>query len=52
MLGWDRLGPNLAYGNTPFLIGGIVMGIAFLISLMLRRSPVSVPEAPVEVARK
>ena len=52
MLGWDRLGPNLAYGNTPFLIGGIVMGIAFLISLMLRRSPVSVPEATVEVARK
>jgi MFS transporter, DHA1 family, tetracycline resistance protein len=52
MLGWDRLGPNLAYGNTPFLIGGIVMGIAFLISLMLRRSPVSVAETPVEVARK
>jgi MFS transporter, DHA1 family, tetracycline resistance protein len=52
MLGWDRLGPNLDYGNTPFLIGGIVMGIAFLISLLLRRSPVSVPEVPVEVARK
>jgi MFS transporter, DHA1 family, tetracycline resistance protein len=52
MLGWDRLGPNLAYGNTPFLIGGIVMGIAFLVSLMLRRSPVSVAETPVEVARK
>src|SRR5246500_1552644 len=52
MLGWDRLGPNLAYGNTPFLIGGIVMGIAFLISLLLRRSPVSVAEVPVEVATK
>jgi multidrug resistance protein len=52
MLGWDRPGPNLAYGNTPFLIGGIVMGIAFLISLMLRRSPVSVAETPVEVAGK
>jgi multidrug resistance protein len=52
MLGWDRSGPNLAYGNTPFLIGGIVMGIAFLVSLMLRRSPVSVAETPVEVARK
>jgi MFS transporter, DHA1 family, tetracycline resistance protein len=52
MLGWDRLGPNLAYGNTPFLIGGIVMGVAFLVSLMLRRSPVSVAETPVEVARK
>ncbi|MBV8215346.1 MAG: MFS transporter [Verrucomicrobia bacterium] len=52
MLGWDRPGPGLAYGNTPFLIGGIVMGIAFLFSLMLRRSPVSVAETPVEVARK
>ena len=52
MLGWDRPGPALAYGNTPFLIGGIVMGIAFLVSLMLRRSPVSVAESPVEVAGK
>jgi len=52
MLGWDRPGPALAYGNTPFLIGGIVMGIAFLFSLMLRRSSVSVAETPVEVAGK
>ncbi|HEX6567410.1 MAG TPA: MFS transporter [Chthoniobacterales bacterium] len=52
MLGWDRPRPDLAYGNTPFVIGGIVMGIAFLISLMLRRSPVSVAESPVEVAGK
>ena len=52
MLGWDRPGPALAYGNTPFLIGGIIMGIAFLLSLMLRRSPVSVVPEAVEVARK
>jgi MFS transporter, DHA1 family, tetracycline resistance protein len=52
MLGWDRPRPDIAYGNTPFVIGGIVMGVAFLISLMLRRSPVSVPETPVEVAGK
>ena len=52
MLGWDRPGPDLGYGNSPFVIGGIVMGIAFLISLMLRRSPISVAETPVEVARK
>jgi DHA1 family tetracycline resistance protein-like MFS transporter len=52
MLGWDRSRPDLAYGNTPFVIGGIVMGIAFLTSLMLRRSPVSVAESPVEVAGK
>jgi MFS transporter, DHA1 family, tetracycline resistance protein len=52
MLGWDRSRPDLAYGNTPFVIGGIVMGVAFLISLALRRSPISVPETPVEVAGK
>jgi DHA1 family tetracycline resistance protein-like MFS transporter len=52
MLGWDRPRPDLAYGNTPFVIGGVVMGVAFLISLMLRRSPVSVAESPVEVAGK
>jgi MFS transporter, DHA1 family, tetracycline resistance protein len=52
MLGWDRPGPVLAYGNTPFLIGGIVMGIAFLLSLTLRRSPLSEAPAPTEVVRK
>jgi MFS transporter, DHA1 family, tetracycline resistance protein len=52
MLGLDHSGSIPAYGNTPFLIGGIVMGIAFLLSLTLRRSPVSVAQAPAEVARK
>jgi DHA1 family tetracycline resistance protein-like MFS transporter len=52
MLGWDRPGPVLAYGNTPFLVGGIVMGIAFLLSLTLRQSPLSEAPAPAEVARK
>ena len=52
MLGWDRPGPMLAYGNTPFLVGGIVMGIAFLLSLTLRRSSVSEAPAPAEVVRK
>ena len=52
MLGWDRSRPELAYGNTPFLIGGIVMGVAFLLSLTLRGSKVSVAPAPPEVARK
>src|SRR5258708_39857392 len=27
MLGRDRSGPALAYGNTPFLIGGIILGV-------------------------
>jgi MFS transporter, DHA1 family, tetracycline resistance protein len=52
MLGRDRSGPGLAYGNTPFLIGGVIMGIAFLLSLTLRRSSVSEAPAPAEVARK
>jgi MFS transporter, DHA1 family, tetracycline resistance protein len=52
MLGWDHAGPVLAYGNTPFLIGGIVMGLAFLLSLTLRRSQVAVLEEPAEMARK
>jgi len=52
MLGWDRPGPALAYGNTPFLIGGIIMGIAFSLSLMLRRSPVSIVPEAAEVVRK
>jgi MFS transporter, DHA1 family, tetracycline resistance protein len=52
MLGLDHSGSIPAYGNTPFLIGGVVMGIAFLLSLTLRRSPVSVAQAPAEVARK
>ena len=52
MLGRDRSGPALAYGNTPFLIGGIIMGIAFLLSLTFRRSAVSEEPAPAEVARK
>jgi len=52
MLGRDRSGPALAYGNTPFMIGGIIMGIAFLLSLTFRRSPVSEAPAPAEVARK
>jgi MFS transporter, DHA1 family, tetracycline resistance protein len=52
MLGRDRSGPALAYGNTPFLIGGVIMGIAFLLSLTLRRSSVSEAPAPAEVARK
>ena len=52
MLGWDRPGPALAYGNTPFVVGGIIMGIAFLLSLVLRRSQVSVAPEAAEVAGK
>jgi predicted MFS family arabinose efflux permease len=52
MLGRDRSSPVLAYGNTPFLVGGIVMGIAFLLSLTLRRSPASATPPPAEVVRK
>jgi len=52
MLGWDRSGPPLAYGNTPFVVGGIVMGLAFLLSLALRKSAPSPAETPAEVGQK
>jgi len=52
MLGWDRSGPPLAYGNTPFIVGGIVMGVAFLLSLTLRSSVPSVAQTPAEVGHK
>src|SRR5258708_26590119 len=38
MLGRDRSCPALAYGKTPFLIGGLIMGVALFLSLTFRRS--------------
>jgi MFS transporter, DHA1 family, tetracycline resistance protein len=38
MLAADRTRPALQYGNTPFLAGGLVMGLAFLLSLALLRT--------------
>jgi MFS transporter, DHA1 family, tetracycline resistance protein len=52
MLGWDRTGPPLAYGNTPFLAGGMVMGLAFILSLTLRRAAPSLAQTPAEIGQK
>jgi multidrug resistance protein len=38
MLAADRTRPALQYGNTPFVAGGLVMGLAFLLSLALLRT--------------
>ena len=48
MLGWDRLRAPLEYGNTPFLVGGIVMGLAFLLALTLRGSAPVLVQTPVD----
>jgi multidrug resistance protein len=38
LLAADRTRPALQYGNTPFVAGGLVMGLAFLLSLALLRT--------------
>jgi DHA1 family tetracycline resistance protein-like MFS transporter len=38
----DHFRPHLQYGNSPFVVGGLVMAIAFFLALTLRRvSPAS-----------
>ena len=39
----DHLRSNGRYGNTPFLVGGFIMGIAFVLAMTLRRS---IPQKP------
>jgi MFS family permease len=39
----DHLRSNGRYGNTPFLVGGFIIGIAFLLAMTLRRS---IPQKP------
>ena len=39
----DHLRSNGRYGNTPFLVGGFIIGIAFVLAMTLRRS---IPQKP------
>jgi multidrug resistance protein len=52
----DHLRPIPQYGNTPFLVGGILIGVAFALALTLRRSPPPASETslhpPAEVGQK
>jgi MFS family permease len=50
----DHLGSNDRYGNTPFFVGGLIIAIAFVFALTLRKAtPQRLDvEPPVEVHRK
>jgi len=50
----DHSGSNSRYGNTPFLVGGFIIGIAFLLAITLRRAiPQKIEVQPtIEVDRK
>jgi multidrug resistance protein len=51
LLAHDHLRPNIAYGNTPFVVGSLIMVAAFLVAMTLRRAGVSVPSASVSGRR-
>jgi len=50
----DHLRSNSRYGNTPFLVGGFIIGIAFVLAMTLRRAiPQKIEvQPPIEVDRK
>jgi multidrug resistance protein len=50
----DHLHANDRYGNTPFLVGGFIIAVAFILAMTLRRAtPQKVQvRAPIEVDRK
>ncbi|HZC35493.1 MAG TPA: hypothetical protein VE242_07765, partial [Chthoniobacterales bacterium] len=48
----DRIRPPIEYGNTPFLVGGLIMALAFAVSLALRGSEGAHPEPSINVGRQ
>ena len=38
LLAGDHKRPNAQYGNTPFLVGGVIIAFAFGLATTLRRS--------------
>ena len=50
----DHLRSNSRYGNTPFLVGGFIIGIAFVLAMTLSRAiPQKIEvQPPIEVDRK
>jgi MFS transporter, DHA1 family, tetracycline resistance protein len=54
LLAGDHAHPNSQYGNTPFLVGGVIIAIAFGLATTLRRpEPAkSVVPSPVEADKK
>ena len=52
LLSGDHLRPKIQYGNTPFLIGGIIIAMAFALAMTLRRSEPMLSQVPVEINRE
>jgi len=54
LLTGDHLRPNAQYGNTPFLVGGVIMAFAFGLATTLHRSEPVAREmpSPVEADKK
>lgn len=52
LLSGDHLRPKIQYGNTPFLIGGIIIAMAFALAMTLRRSGPMLSQVPVEINRE
>src|ERR1700730_15703264 len=50
LLTGDHLRPNTQYGNTPFLVGGVIIALAFGLATTLRGSEPATPEMPSPVA--
>jgi DHA1 family tetracycline resistance protein-like MFS transporter len=50
LLTGDHLRPNAQYGNTPFLVGGVIIALAFGLATTLRGSEPVTPEMPSPVA--
>ena len=46
LLTGDHTRPNAQYGNTPFLVGGVIVAIAFGLATTLRRSEPATAEMP------
>jgi multidrug resistance protein len=54
LLTHDHLGSNDHYGNTPFFVGGLLIAMAFVLAMTLRRSTFQKVrvEPPIEAHRK
>jgi len=46
LLTGDHMRPNAQYGNTPFLVGGVIIAFAFGLATTLRGSEPATPEMP------
>jgi DHA1 family tetracycline resistance protein-like MFS transporter len=52
LLASDHARPPIEYGNTPFLIGGLIMALAFVVSLSLRGAERASTEPSINVGRE